>query len=66
MRINSSMSGIVLPGIIAGVIYFVIAIATGASVGPSVVGGVVIAIIALAIGFIFRAVYLRRVGLRHR
>jgi hypothetical protein len=50
----------VIPGLAAGVIYFVIALATGASAVASIIGGIVVAAIAVAIGFIFRAVYKRR------
>ena len=48
------------PGLVAGVIYFVIAFATGASAIASIIGGIVVAAIAIAIGLIFRAVYKRR------
>ncbi len=48
------------PGIVAGVIYFVIAFATGAPAVASIIGGIVVAAIAVTIGFIFRAVYKRR------
>ena len=60
MKINASMTGIVIPGIAAGVIYFVIAFATGASAVASIIGGIVVVAIAVTIGFIFRAVYKRR------
>jgi predicted lipid-binding transport protein (Tim44 family) len=60
MKINASMTGVVIPGLVAGVIYFVIALATGASAAASIIGGVLVAAIAVAIGFIFRAVYKRR------
>ncbi len=60
MKINASMTGVVIPGLVAGVIYVVIAFATGASVFASIIGGIVVALIAVAIGFIFRAVYKRR------
>ena len=54
------MISVVIPGLVAGVIYFVIAFATGASAVASIIGGIVVAAIALAIGFIFRAVNKRR------
>ncbi len=60
MKINTSMTSVVIPGLGAGVIYFVIAFATGASAVASIIGGIVVAAIAAAIGFIFRAVYKRR------
>lgn len=56
MRVNAN---IVIPGLIAGVIYFVIAFATGASAVTSIVGGIVVAAIAIAIGLIFRAAFKR-------
>jgi len=60
MRINASKIAVVIPGLAAGVIYFVIAFATGASAVASIMGGIVVAAIAVAIGFIFRAVYKRK------
>lgn len=60
VKINASMTSVVIPGPVAGVIYFVIAFATGASAVASIIGGIVVAAIAVAIGFIFRAVYKRR------
>jgi hypothetical protein len=60
MKINASMTGIVMPALAAGVIYFVIAVATGASAVASIIGGIVVAAVALAIGLIVRAVYKRR------
>ena len=60
MKINDSMTTVVIPGLAAGVIYFVIAFATGASAIASIIGGIVVAAIAVTIGFIFRAVYKRR------
>jgi hypothetical protein len=60
MKINASMTSVVIPGLVAGVIYFVIAFATGASAVASIIGGIVVAAIAVAIGFIFRAVYKQR------
>jgi hypothetical protein len=65
MRISTARSGILLPGSAAGVIYFVIALATGASVAASIVGGVVVAVIAIVIGILFRAAYIRRDRSRH-
>ena len=64
MKINA-MTTAVIPGLAAGVIYFVIALATGASAVASIIGGIVVAAIAVAIGFIFRAVYKRRVAGPH-
>ena len=54
------MTSVVLPGLAAGVIYFVIALATGASAVASIIGGLVVAAIAITIGITFRAVYKRR------
>ena len=64
MRINMSPSGPVVPGLVAGVIYFVIAIATGTSFVASLIGGIVVAIIAIVVGYIFRAVFARRAASR--
>jgi predicted lipid-binding transport protein (Tim44 family) len=66
LRIKTSVSGTVLPGLAAGVIYFVIAFATGTSIAASIIGGIVVAVIAIAIGFIFRAVFTRRSRSRRR
>jgi hypothetical protein len=60
VKINASMTSVVIPGLAAGVIYFVIALATGASAVASIIGGIVVAAIAVAIGVIFRAAYKRR------
>jgi uncharacterized membrane protein (DUF485 family) len=60
MKINASTTSVVIAGLVAGVIYFVIAFATGASAVASITGGIVVAAIAVAIGFIFRAIYKRR------
>jgi len=65
MKINASMTGVVIPGLVAGVIYVVIAVATGASAVASIIGGMVVAAVAVAVGFIFRAVYKRRAAGRH-
>jgi hypothetical protein len=53
---------VVIPGLAAGVIYFVIAFATGASAVAAIIGGIVVAAIAATIGLIFRAVYKRRLA----
>jgi len=42
------------------VIYFVIALATGASAVVSIIGGIVVATIAVTVGLIIRAMYERR------
>lgn len=60
MKINTSMTSVVLPSLAAGVIYFVIAFATGASAAAAIIGGVVVAAVAAVIGIIFRAVFARR------
>jgi uncharacterized membrane protein (DUF485 family) len=60
MKINASMAGVAIPGLVAGVIYLVIAFATGASAVAAIVGGIVVGAIAVTIGFVFRAVYKRR------
>jgi hypothetical protein len=43
LRINASIAGVVIPGLVAGVIYFAIAFATGASAAASIIGGIVVA-----------------------
>jgi hypothetical protein len=65
MKINASMTTVVIPGLVAGVIYLVIAFATGASAIASIIGGIAVAAIAVAIGCVFRAVYKRRAGGPH-
>jgi hypothetical protein len=60
MKFNTAMTGIGIPGLAAGVIYFAIALATGASAAAAITGGIVVAAIALAIGFTFREVFKRR------
>lgn len=66
MKLNASMSGAVVWGLVAGVIYLVIAFATGASGSASILGGIVVAVIAIAIGVVVRAIFMRRAGsLRH-
>lgn len=60
MRIKNWMTSAVIPGLAAGVIYLVIAFATGASAAAAIIGGIVVAVVAVAIGLIFRAVYRRR------
>lgn len=65
-KINTSMTSVVIPGLVAGVIYFVIAFTTGASAIASIIGGIVVAAIAVAIGFFFRAIYKRRAAGPHQ
>ena len=48
MKINASMTTVVIPSLVAGVIYFIIAFATGASAGASIVGGIGVAAVAVA------------------
>ena len=60
MKITASLTTVVIPGLAAGVIYFVIAFVTGASAVASIIGGIVVVAIAVAIGFVFRAVHKRR------
>ncbi len=63
---GSSMGSGAIPGLIAGLIYFVIAVATGASALDSIVGGVVVAAVAVTIGLLIRADYERRTFGSHR
>lgn len=60
MRITTCVTGVVIPGLTAGVIYLAIALATGSSTVDSIVGGFVVAAIAVVIGLAFRAFYKRR------
>jgi O-antigen/teichoic acid export membrane protein len=60
------MTSAVIPGFLAGVIYLVIALATGVSAAASFIGGIVVAVIAIAIGLIFRAIFKRRAESRRR
>jgi hypothetical protein len=60
LRINTSPASAVIPGLAAGVIYLIIALATGASAAAAIIGGIVVAIVAITIGLIFRAVFRRR------
>src|SRR5665213_3088541 len=60
LKVSATMAGVVIPGLVAGLIYVVVAFATGAPVVTSTVGGIVVAAIAVAIGLIIRAVYERR------
>ena len=58
--INTAVASAVIPGLAAGVIYFVIAFATGASAAASIIGGIVVAAVAVAIGVLFLAAFRRR------
>jgi hypothetical protein len=60
VKVGSSMGGVVIPGLMAGVIYIVIALATGASAVASITGGIVVAPVAVTIGLIIRTVNQRR------
>jgi predicted lipid-binding transport protein (Tim44 family) len=66
LKVAASMGGAVTPGLVAGVIYLVIALATGASAVASVIGGILVAAIAVTIGLIIRAFYERRALGSHR
>lgn len=66
MKISSSMTSVVIPSLAAGVIYFVIAFATGASAVAALIGGVAVAAVAAIIGVAFRAVFARRNAGPHR
>jgi hypothetical protein len=65
MRTNTTLFSPVIPGLLAGVIFVVIALVTGASAGPAIVGGLVVAAIAIAIGLLFRAIFKRRATSRY-
>jgi hypothetical protein len=66
LKVASSMSGAVIPGLVAGIIYLVIALATGAPPIASIVGGILVAVIAVTIGLVIRALYARRVLGSHK
>jgi hypothetical protein len=66
LKVASSMGGVVIPGLVAGVIYLVIALTTGASTVASITGGIVVAAVAVTVGLIIRAVYERRVLGSHK
>jgi xanthosine utilization system XapX-like protein len=53
------MTGATVPGLAAGVIYVVIALATAAPAMTAITGGIVVAALAVAIGFLIRAAYNR-------
>jgi hypothetical protein len=59
-KIAGSMSGVMAPSLLAGVIYLVIALTTGAPAIASIVGGTLVAAIAVAISLIVHTVYERR------
>jgi len=51
MRLNTSMTGVVIPGLIAGVIYAAIAAATGASAVAAIIGALLVAAVAIDIAY---------------
>src|ERR1039458_7361544 len=53
VRINTSMTGAVIPGLVAGVIYLVIAFATGASAEAAIIGGILNPVVAAGLGLLF-------------
>jgi len=60
LKVATLMGGAVVSGLVAGVIYLVIALATGASIFGSTTGGIVVAAVAITLGLIIRAVYEHR------
>ena len=60
MRLNTGLTGSLLAGLAAGVIYFIIAFATGASAASSSIGGIAVALIASVIGLVVRVFFNRR------
>jgi hypothetical protein len=66
LKIAGSMSGVMAPSLLAGVIYLVITLATGAPMVASIIGGTLIAASAIAIGLIVRTLYERRMVGPHR
>jgi hypothetical protein len=61
LKVATSMGGVVIPGLVAGLLYLVIALATEASIVAPVIGGILVAAIAVTIGLIIREFYERRV-----
>jgi hypothetical protein len=66
LKVAGSMSGVMAPSLLAGVIYLVIALATGAPTVASIVGGTLVAAVVIASGLIVRTVYERRMLGSHR
>ncbi len=60
LKFGSLMGNIAISGIMAGVIYVVIAFATGAPALASIAGGILVAAVAVVIGLIIRAAYGRK------
>jgi phosphate/sulfate permease len=61
LKVASSMVHGVMQGLVAGMIYFVIAFTTGAPALTSMAGGIVVAAVAMVIGQLVRVIYERRV-----
>lgn len=60
LKIAGSMSGVMASSFLAGVIYLVIALATGAPTVAAIIGGTVVTAIAASIALFVRTVYERR------
>ena len=60
MRMKSGTTSNLIAGLSAGLIYFIIAFATGASAVSSIIGGIGVALVAMLIGFAFRVFFKRR------
>ena len=59
-KVSASRSGVVIPSLIAGVIYVVVALATGAPAVVAIAVGIVVAAAAAAVGLVFREINRRR------
>jgi hypothetical protein len=64
LRINV-MGGVAIPGVVAGAIYFVIALTTGASAVVSITYGILLGAIVATIGLVIRSVYERKAAELH-
>jgi hypothetical protein len=60
LKVGLLMGGAVVPGLVAGVIYFVIALTTGVSTSAALASGIVVAAVAVTIGLVIRSLYERR------
>lgn len=60
MKVNAARSGVVIPSLIAGVIYVVAALVTGARAVVAIAVGIVVAAAAAVVGLIFREINKRR------
>lgn len=60
MKVNAARSGVVIPSLIAGVIYVVADLVTGARAVVAIAVGIVVVAAAAVVGLIFREINKRR------